>query len=111
MDAPPELRHNSPPVFKREPAHPSLNLLIRNARILTLACGSTPRRGKEMHDLAVIPQGDVLVTDGLIAAVGPKVEAPEGSEVIDANGRVRVLLDIMGGKVSALIDRSALEAA
>ena len=88
MDAPPELRHNSPPVFKREPAHPSLNLLIRNARILTLACGSTPRRGKEMHDLAVIPQGDVLVTDGLIAAVGPKVEAPEGSEVIDANGRV-----------------------
>lgn len=32
-------------------------------------------------------------------------------ERLDANGRVRVLLDIMGGKVPALLDRSALEAA
>jgi imidazolonepropionase len=65
-----------------------LNLLIRNARILTLAAGARPRRGKELHDLSVIPQGDVLVSEGLIAAVGPRVEPPEGSEVVDANGRV-----------------------
>ncbi len=88
MDAPSGLRHHRPPVFRRRPAHPHLNLLIRNARILTLAAGSTPRRGKELHELAVIPQGDVLVADGLIAAVGPRIEAPEGSETIDANGRV-----------------------
>ncbi len=63
-------------------------LLIRNARILTLATGARPRRGRELGDLAVIPHGEVLVADGLIAAVGAKVEAPAGAEVIDANGRV-----------------------
>ncbi len=73
-----------------------MSLLIRNARILTLAPstgsgqanGSRPRRGKELADLAIIPNGEVLVTDGRIAAVGAKVEAPAGIETIDANGRV-----------------------
>jgi imidazolonepropionase len=65
-----------------------MSLLIRNARILTLAAGARPRRGKELGELSVIPRGDVLVEGGTIAAVGPKVEAPEGVEVIDANGRV-----------------------
>ena len=65
-----------------------MNLLVRNARILTLAAGERPRRGKELHELSVIPHGDLLVADGAIAAVGPKVEAPDGAEVIDANGRV-----------------------
>jgi imidazolonepropionase len=64
------------------------SLLIRNARILTLASGSRPRRGKELGDLGIIPAGEVLVADGRIAAVGPKVEAPAGAEVIDALGRV-----------------------
>jgi len=65
-----------------------VNLLVRNARILTLAAGARPRRGRELRELSVIARGDVLVADGAIAAVGPKVEAPEGAEVIDANGRV-----------------------
>jgi imidazolonepropionase len=65
-----------------------VNLLIRNARILTLAAGARPRRGKELHELAVVPHGDVLVVEGAIAAVGPKLEVPEGTEVIDALGRV-----------------------
>jgi transcriptional antiterminator RfaH len=42
---------------------------------------------------------------------GPFVNAIGCLERLDANGRVRVLLDIMGGKVPALLDRSALEAA
>ena len=63
-------------------------LLIRNARVLTLAGPTRPRRGKELGDLGVIPQGDVLVDGTTISAVGPKVEAPAGSEVIDAQGRV-----------------------
>ena len=71
-------------------------LLIRNARVLTLAPSSNheqttldrPRRGKELGELGIIPQGDVLVVDGKIAMVGPKVEAPVGGEVIDAQGRV-----------------------
>jgi imidazolonepropionase len=65
-----------------------MNLLIRNARILTLAAGARPRRGKELGELSVIPRGDVLVANGTIAALGPRVEAPADSEVIDANGRV-----------------------
>jgi imidazolonepropionase len=65
-----------------------MHLLIRNARILTLAAGARPRRGRELGELSVIPHGDVLVSDGAIAAVGPRVEAPEGAEVVDANGRV-----------------------
>jgi imidazolonepropionase len=63
-------------------------LLLRNARILTLQNGSRPRRGKELADLGIIPQGDVLVADGKILAVGPKVEAPADAEIIEAQGRV-----------------------
>jgi imidazolonepropionase len=71
-------------------------LLIRNARVLTLSlpgnAGSStlnrPRRGKEMGELGILPQGEVLVVDGKIGAVGPKVEAPADTEVIDAQGRV-----------------------
>jgi imidazolonepropionase len=71
-------------------------LLIRNARILTLApsTGSgqagpnRPRRGRELAELGVIPTGDVLVADGKIAAVGPRVEAPADAEIIEAQGRV-----------------------
>jgi imidazolonepropionase len=73
-----------------------MSLLIRNARVLTLALSSgpspagpdRPRRGKSLGELGVIAAGDVLVTDGKIAATGPKVEAPAGAEVIEANGRV-----------------------
>jgi imidazolonepropionase len=63
-------------------------LLIRNARILTLARGGRPRRGKELGDLAPLASGEVAVVDGQIAAVGPRVEAPPDAEVIDAQGRV-----------------------
>ncbi len=63
-------------------------LLIRNARILTLAGPNRPRRGKELAELGVIPLGDVLVAEGKIAAVGPKVDAPADAEVIEAQGRV-----------------------
>ncbi len=68
-----------------------MSLLIRNARLLTLAspeaCGR-PRRGKALGDLGIIPHGEVLVVDDRIAAVGEKVDAPADAEVIDANGRV-----------------------
>ena len=63
-------------------------LLIRNARILTLAGPNRPRRGKELAELGVIPLGDVLVAEGKIAAIGPKVDAPADAEVIEAQGRV-----------------------
>ena len=65
-----------------------MSVLIRNARILTLGNGTRPRRGKELADLGIIPAGEVLVTDGKIAAVGAKVDAPADAEIIDALGRV-----------------------
>lgn len=65
-----------------------MSLLIRNARVLTLAGASGPRRGKALRELAILPQGDVLITEDKIAAVGSKIEAPAGTETIDAAGRV-----------------------
>jgi imidazolonepropionase len=68
-----------------------MNLLIRNARVLTLAAADAalgPRRGRALAELATIPQGEVSIVEGRIAAVGIKVEAPPDAEVIDANGRV-----------------------
>lgn len=63
-------------------------LLIRNARILTLATGARTRHGKELGELGIIPQGDVLITADKITAVGPRIEAPVGAEIIEAQGRV-----------------------
>lgn len=63
-------------------------LLFRNARILTLAGPAGARRGAALRELGAIAQGEVLVADGKIVAVGAKVEAPAEAEVIDANGRV-----------------------
>ena len=73
-----------------------MTLFIRNARVLTLASTalsgpaalSRPRRGKAHSELGLLPQGDVLVVDGKIGAVGPRLEAPAGAEVIEAAGRV-----------------------
>ncbi|HEY0944701.1 MAG TPA: imidazolonepropionase [Opitutaceae bacterium] len=74
-----------------------MSLLIRHARVLTLAQPKTDsvalastrrRRGAALRDLGVIARGDVLVQDGRIAAVGPELTAPPDADVIDANGRV-----------------------
>lgn len=65
-----------------------MSLLFRNARLLTLAGPTGPRRGPALRELGIIPQGEVLVVDAKIAAVGPKVEAPADAQVIDAAGRV-----------------------
>ena len=73
-----------------------MTLLIRNARVLTLTSpaigGQTAlsrlRRGKALGELGILAQGDVLVTEGKISAVAPKLEAPAGAEVVEAQGRV-----------------------
>lgn len=63
-------------------------LHFRNARVLTLAGPPGPRRGKALSELNVLAAGEVLVADGMIAAVGTRLEAPAGAETIDAAGRV-----------------------
>lgn len=65
-----------------------MDLLIRNARILTLAGAAGPRRGAALGELGVIPRGDVRIAQGKIQAVGRDLPAAAGAEVIEANGRV-----------------------
>lgn len=74
-----------------------MSLLLRHARVLTLAqpktetnffAGARPRRGAAMRELGAIARGDVLVSDGKIAAVGPDLPVPPDAEIIEADGRV-----------------------
>lgn len=53
---------------------------------------------------------DLREGQSIRVATGPFAQALGRLERLAANGRARVLLDIMGGNVPALLDRSALEA-
>jgi len=57
-------------------------------RILTLAGDTRPRRGVALRELGVLEHGDVLVGEGKIEAIGAKLDVPEGTDVVDAAGRV-----------------------
>jgi imidazolonepropionase len=78
------------------PSHgkPEQWLLIRGARqLLTLHGPAQPRRGPQLAELAVIPDGSVLVRNGIIEAVGPtrrleNVAEARMADEIDASGRV-----------------------
>lgn len=69
-------------------------LLIRGARqVLTLRGPSSPRRGKELHDLAIVEDGAILVEDGLVREVGPArrlehLVSARAARVLDAAGKV-----------------------
>lgn len=63
-------------------------ILIRNARVLTLARGERPRHGPALADLAPVAGGDVLVEGDRIAAVARPLPTPPDATVIDAGGRV-----------------------
>jgi imidazolonepropionase len=65
-----------------------MSLLVRRARLLTLATGARPRRGPALRELGIVACGDVLVRDGKIAAVGPDLPAPGDAEIVEADGRV-----------------------
>ena len=68
--------------------------LIHGARqLLTLRGPSGPRRGPALRDLGIIPDGDVLLRDGVIHAVGPgrqiqNLGIARNAREIDASGRV-----------------------
>ena len=73
---------------------PDTLLLVHGARqLLTLRGPAHPRRGMELRDLGIIPQGALLIRNGFIAAVGTSrrignlAEARHARE-IDAHGRV-----------------------
>ncbi len=65
-------------------------MLIHNAsQLITLAGG--PQRGHDLGRLEIIPDGAILIEDGVIQAVGTSSElraAYPGSPTLDAGGRV-----------------------
>lgn len=64
---------------------------IVNARVVTLAGGVRPRRGRELGELGVIPMGEVAIDEGRVAAVRAQdreIDARGEPGVVDARGRV-----------------------
>jgi imidazolonepropionase len=71
-----------------------MTTLIRGTRqLLTLRGDSGPRRGAALRDLGIVPNGAVLIKDGVIVDAGParrieKLPAARRAREIDATGRV-----------------------
>jgi imidazolonepropionase len=70
-------------------------LLITNARTLTLATGSRPRRGPALADLSILPAADVLIENDRISVVESSSPrslarslAPPALKPLDAAGRL-----------------------
>lgn len=69
-------------------------ILIRGARqLLTLQGGTGPRRGRAMNQLEVIPNGAVLIRNGVVQCVGPAPRVENLAEAkraieIDASGKI-----------------------
>jgi imidazolonepropionase len=66
--------------------------VLHASQLVTLAGPKRPRTGAELCDLAIIPDGGMLVRDGAIVATGPsdviEKQMPGDAEVVDAIGRV-----------------------
>jgi imidazolonepropionase len=66
-------------------------LFIKNAAELVTCRGAAPKKGAAMNDLDIIPDGAVIVEDGVIRNVGPTTElveqVDESYHIIDAVGK------------------------
>jgi imidazolonepropionase len=66
--------------------------VLHASQLVTLAGPKRPRVGAELCDLSIIPDGGMLVRDGVIVATGPsdsiEKQMPGDAEVVDATGRV-----------------------
>jgi imidazolonepropionase len=70
-----------------------MNLLIRGARQLLTLRGPAPRRGYQLRELGIIPDGAILILGDRIHSVGPSrrmenIREARGVEVCDATGKV-----------------------
>jgi imidazolonepropionase len=69
-------------------------ILIRGARqLITVSGAAGPRRGAQMQELHIIPDGAVLIQEGRISDIGPsrrveRLTAARKAEEIDATGQV-----------------------
>src|SRR5579863_7980995 len=66
--------------------------VVNCSQVVTLAGPGRPRVAGEMRDLAVIPDGALLVREGRIALAGSRADVEariaRGTEIVDAGGRV-----------------------
>jgi imidazolonepropionase len=65
--------------------------VLHASQLVTLTGPKRPRVGAEMSDLAIIPDGGMLIRDGKIGIVGSSDEIERsagGAEIVDANRRV-----------------------
>ena len=71
-----------------------MKILLRGVKqLLTLHGPARPRRGPEMSELGIIPDGALLISDSQVEQAGPRrrienLEAAHGALPIDAGGRV-----------------------
>lgn len=68
------------------------NLIIKNAAELVTCSGFRAKHGKEMSNLGIIPDGALVVEEGIIAKVGKTGEVMDGLDIarydmIDASGK------------------------
>ena len=64
------------------------NLIIKNASELVTCSGFKPKKGKEMAELHVIPNGAIIIKEGNIETVGTteKIDAELNKSVSDLSG-------------------------
>ncbi len=65
--------------------------VLHASQLVTVAGPKRPRIGRELSELAIIPDGGMLIGDGRIELVGPSAEIENKSgdaDVIDASGKV-----------------------
>src|ERR1700760_3517809 len=69
-----------------------ITAVLHCAQLLTLAGPNRPRTGGQMRELAIIPDGAMLIRGDKIEAVGTRSEIearlPKDTRIIDAGGRV-----------------------
>src|SRR5262245_10292569 len=67
-------------------------VLLHCSQLVTLAGPARPRVGEEMRELAIIPDGAIVIRNGRVSEVGSSsaigAGLPMGCEIIDAGGRV-----------------------
>ena len=76
------------------------NLIVKNASELVTCSGFTAKKGIEMSDLKIIPNGAVVIKEGVIEAVGPTRDILWG---LEKNGTDLSGFDIIDAKSRAVL--------
>ena len=76
------------------------NLIVKNASELVTCSGFTAKKGEEMSDLKIIPDGAVVIKEGVIEAVGPSRDILSG---LEKNGTDLSGFDIIDAKSRAVL--------